>query len=111
MSSLTIWDKSKLSHIQEPAVDCFGVVEFLHPAFHNEKHIWPRGYKATSLVKCTAADKVPAKHVCEILDSPTGSGPLFRLLRLIPAPNVHQQIVRAPYLAFAYAPPHLWRHN
>lgn len=60
------------------AVNCFGNVEFLHPAFHNEKHIWPRGYKATSMVKCTAADKAPAKHVCEILDSLTGSGPLFR---------------------------------
>lgn len=60
------------------AVHCLGQVEFLHPAFHNEKHIWPRGYRATSLVKSTASKGELAEHLCEILVSPSGSGPLFR---------------------------------
>lgn len=60
------------------AVNAFGRIEFLHPAFHNEKHIWPLGYKATSVRESPKSKDSEATYVCEILSASNNSGPLFR---------------------------------
>ena len=59
-------------------MNSFGRIEFLHPAFHNEKHIWPLEYKATSLRESPNAKTQESEYVCEILAAPENSGPLFR---------------------------------
>lgn len=58
-----------------------GRIEWLHPAYHNEKYIWPVGYKvaktAVTPYGCGSSSK-PVVHLCEIVAAPDGSGPLFR---------------------------------
>jgi PWWP domain/F/Y-rich N-terminus len=56
-----------------------GRVEWLHPSFHDEKSIWPVGYKAERVAVTPAAgSKKPKRHLCEILEAEDGSGPIFR---------------------------------
>jgi hypothetical protein len=56
-----------------------GRVEWLHPFFHDEKSIWPVGYKAERVAVTPAAgSKKPKRHLCEILEAEDGSGPIFR---------------------------------
>ena len=60
------------------AVNCLGQINYTHPGFHNEKHLWPHGYRATRLQATPASNDKEAPHICEILAAPDGSGPLFR---------------------------------
>jgi F/Y-rich N-terminus len=60
------------------AVLSLGKVEFVHPGFHSEKHIWPVGYAAQRVAATPASAMQSAPHLCEILENPDGSGPLFR---------------------------------
>eukprot|EP00887_Chlorella_sp_A99_P002328 scaffold10.g2328.t1 len=55
-----------------------GRVEWLHPAFHDEKHIWPVGYRAERLAATPASGGEEGPHVLEVAAAPDGSGPLFR---------------------------------
>ena len=55
-----------------------GKIEWLHPAFHDEKSIWPVGYKAERVAKTPAGGDNPIRHLCEVLEAPDGSGPIFR---------------------------------
>ncbi|KAL4440395.1 hypothetical protein ABPG75_003396 [Micractinium tetrahymenae] len=55
-----------------------GEVEWLHPAFHNEKCIFPVGYRACRKAN-TPASGGEALHVLEVLRASDGSGPLFRV--------------------------------
>ena len=56
-----------------------GVVEWLHPSFHDEKSIWPVGYAAERKAATPASGgTVPIRHLCEILKAEDGSGPIFR---------------------------------
>ncbi|GAB4814051.1 hypothetical protein N2152v2_001097 [Parachlorella kessleri] len=56
-----------------------GHVKWLHPAFHDEKHIWPVGYRAERLTATPASQGKEVPHSCEVLEMPDGSGPLFRV--------------------------------
>lgn len=58
-----------------------GHIEWLHPGFHNEKAIWPVGYRAIRIAATPAAggDELQVPHICEILAAPDGSGPIFRV--------------------------------
>lgn len=60
------------------SVRCLGRVEWLHPAFHNEKHIWPVGFVAERMAATPASGGREALHVAEVLEAHDGSGPLFR---------------------------------
>jgi hypothetical protein len=55
-----------------------GRVEWLHPAFHNEKVIWPVGYRALRTAVTPLGGATPVEHLCEIIVAPDGSGPLFK---------------------------------
>jgi hypothetical protein len=56
-----------------------GRIEWLHPFFHDEKSIWPVGYKAERVAVTPAAgSKKPKRHLCEILEASDGSGPIFK---------------------------------
>lgn len=56
-----------------------GRVEWLHPSFHDEKSIWPVGYKAERIAATPAGESTkPKRHLCEILEASDGSGPIFR---------------------------------
>jgi len=56
-----------------------GKVEWLHPSFHDAKSIWPVGYTAQKIAVTPAAgSNKPKKHLCEILETSDGSGPIFR---------------------------------
>jgi len=69
-------------------------VNFLHPAFHNAKHIWPLGYQATCLAATPASDDAEVEHVCQIVAAADGSGPRFRYPP--PLPTLHAEM----YVAF-----------
>lgn len=58
-----------------------GHIEWLHPGFHNEKAIWPVGYRAIRTAATPAAGEAEAQipHLCEIIAAPDGSGPIFRV--------------------------------
>ena len=60
------------------AVLSLGRVEWVHPAFHSAKHIFPVGYRALRLAASPASGGKEAPHTCEILASPDGMGPVFR---------------------------------
>lgn len=55
-----------------------GRVEFLHPAFHNEKFIWPVGFAVRRRARTPASAGRELWHLAEVLEAPDGSGPLFR---------------------------------
>jgi hypothetical protein len=55
-----------------------GRVEFLHPGFHSEKFIWPVGFAVRRRARTPASGGRELWHVAEVLESPDGSGPLFR---------------------------------
>ncbi|WIA30589.1 hypothetical protein OEZ86_000671 [Tetradesmus obliquus] len=56
-----------------------GRVEFLHPAFHNEKFIWPVGFAVRRRARTPASAGRELWHLAEVLEAPDGSGPLFRI--------------------------------
>lgn len=60
------------------AVLALGRIEHIHPAFHDEKHLWPVGFVAERVAATPASDRKPVPHRCEVLAAPDGSGPLFR---------------------------------
>lgn len=60
------------------AVRCLGRINFINPAFHNEKNFWPVGYAAERTAATPASGRKPVKHLCEVLEHPTDGGPLFR---------------------------------
>ena len=62
----------------DPAVVALGQVDFLHPAFHDEKFIYPVGYSAIRITSSAASGNRPLPHLCEILAAEDGSGPFFR---------------------------------
>lgn len=55
-----------------------GRIEWLHPAFHDEKCIWPVGFRAEKVATTPAGGEKPVRHLCEVLAAPDGSGPIFR---------------------------------
>ena len=64
-----------------------GRVEWLHPAFHDEKHIWPVGYTAERLAVTPASGGREVPHLMEVLEASDGSGPLFRWVLLLLTPT------------------------
>lgn len=67
------------------AVLSLGEVDFLHPAFHDEKTIFPVGYRAVRVTASQASDMDVVPHLCEILAAEDGSGPVFRYVCPHPA--------------------------
>lgn len=59
-------------------VESLGRVEFLHPGFHSDRHIWPVGYAARRLARTPASGMAEVWHGVEVVEAPDGSGPLFR---------------------------------
>ncbi|KAG0193045.1 hypothetical protein DFQ28_006639 [Apophysomyces sp. BC1034] len=62
-------------------VYCLGNVVYDRPAFHNQRYIYPVGYKVKKLgllnVKSMVDPKSDTQYICEILDG--GQEPIFRL--------------------------------
>jgi hypothetical protein len=59
-------------------LQCLGRVEFLHPAFHNDKFIYPVGFAVRRRARTPCSDGRVIWHTAEVLQAPDGSGPLFR---------------------------------
>lgn len=53
-----------------------GRVEYVHPRFHTDKFIYPVGFALKRRARIGGDKEV--WHTAEILESPDGSGPLFR---------------------------------
>ncbi|KAK9809202.1 hypothetical protein WJX72_011258 [[Myrmecia] bisecta] len=61
------------------SVHSLGRIEYIHPAFHNEKNFWPVGFSAVRMAATPASANKRVAHRCEILEAADGSGPLFRV--------------------------------
>lgn len=55
-----------------------GRVEWIHPGYHNEKTIFPVGYRAEKVTVSPAGGPAPVPHLCEVLEGSDGAGPVFR---------------------------------
>jgi hypothetical protein len=55
-----------------------GRINWLNPAFHNEKGLWPVGFVSLRIATTPAGGTQPAPHRCEVLERPRTGGPLFR---------------------------------
>lgn len=75
--------------ITAAAVLGFGEVDFLHPAFHDEKTIYPVGYCAIRVTASQASNMETVSHLCEVMAAEDGSGPIFRSVL---SATVHQGI-------------------
>ena len=58
-------------------VRCLGHVNWLNPAFHNEKNLWPVGFVSDRMASRPASGRRPVLHRCEVLEDADGA-PLFR---------------------------------
>jgi hypothetical protein len=55
-----------------------GRIEFLHPAFHNDKSIFPVGFAVRRRASTALSGGRVIWHTAEVVEAPDGSGPLFR---------------------------------
>lgn len=55
-----------------------GRIEYVNPLYHNEKFIFPVGYRACRLVATPASKGAEVPHVMEIVKGEGASGPVFR---------------------------------
>jgi hypothetical protein len=55
-----------------------GRVEILHPAFHNDKFIFPVGFAVRRRARTPCSGGREVWHTAEVLEAPDGSGPVFR---------------------------------
>ena len=60
------------------AVMSLGRINWINPAFHNEKGLWPVGFVSQRRASTPAGGKQPVPHRCEVLEDPRTGAPQFR---------------------------------
>ena len=60
------------------AVLSLGHINWLNPAFHNEKCLWPVGFASRRIMATPASGKLPTPHLCQVLEHQQHGGPVFR---------------------------------
>ena len=60
------------------AVVSLGRINWINPAFHNEKGLWPVGFVSLRIATTPTGGTRSVPHRCEVLEHPRTGGPLFR---------------------------------
>ena len=55
-----------------------GRINWVNPAFHNEKGLWPVGFVSLRTATTPAGGSQPVPHRCEVLEDTSTGAPLFR---------------------------------
>ncbi|KAF5842507.1 hypothetical protein DUNSADRAFT_6751, partial [Dunaliella salina] len=67
-----------------------GQIEWLRPAFHTERHIFPLNFRAVCTMSSPASGGQAAPHVLEITKAANGISPLFRISVQLSLPGVRE---------------------